>query len=271
MKKIATIVATALVSTTLTGLTATPALAQSSASLSTMQTVCNASIGTADNNNWAYTARVLPGSSSSAVVEVSRVTTAEVLPATVPVLGSPVFESGSETIRGGSPNIHGTFKSTATFDGGSVTQLVTTATDTTFPYGCEVKKTRKTAPNAGSFSFPVEMQTAIGFYSLTERGASSSQSVTVEGDDITTDSFSDAVVCLQPVKGTVWRVRNEYTGSCSAELYTRLAAESEKVLRQNSVPGLSKVFPNKPDHQQAEPVNNSNAVALFDNTPNDEE
>ena len=263
MKKIATLVATALVSTTLTGLTATPALAQNATSLATMQAVCDAT-RTADNNTWAYTARVLVGTSSSEVVEISRVTTSEILPATEPVLGAPVFEANSETIRGASPNIHGMFKSTATWDGGSVTQLVTTATDTTFPYGCEVKKTRKTGTNAGSFTFPPELQTAIGAFSLTERGPESSSPETVEGDDITTDSFSDAVVCLQPVKGTVWRNRNDYPGTCSAELYNKLAAESEKVLRVNSTPGRSKVFPNKPDHRQPEPANHANPIPLHD-------
>jgi hypothetical protein len=258
MKKIVFLGATALASTIAI---ASPAAAQSSASQTTMQAVCDAA-KPKNNNQHTYTATLRIGSPSSATIEINRETISFIAPSTVPVLSNPVFEANSETIRGGSPNIHGTFKSTATYDGGSVTQRVTTATDTTYPYGCRVVRTSLT--NSATDE-PNGMQAPIGTYSFTERQPNSPTTVTVDGEDRTEDFFTDAVICNSPNKTSVWRVRNDYPGqSCTTAAYSALLAQGERPLRSNSVPGLSPARPERPDHNEPEPQNNLNPIPLFD-------
>jgi hypothetical protein len=108
------------------------------------------------------------------------------------------------------------------------------------------------------------MQAAIGTYSFTERQLNQPTTETVEGEDRVEQFFTDAVICNSPTKGIIWRVKNDYPGSCTTELYSRLLALGEKVLRSNSVPLLSPVRPNQSDHDQPEPQNDVTPIQLYD-------
>ena len=69
-----------------------------------------------------------------------------------------------------------------------------------------------------------------------------------------TQSFSeDRVICISPTKNPgVWRNQNGYTGVCSTARY--LAVGMGAGTHSNSVPGLTPLRPDAPDHQETLPL-----------------
>lgn len=171
--------------------------------------------------------------------EQSRTTTAST-PGGVLIGTTPAqFIPGTEGRNGGSPNIHGEFKSTATYSGGSLSQTVVYAQDTTTNFGCSVTKTNT---RNGNVSMPGGLQvTGLSLVATATRTVYE----TASAPNVTTDYFTAGVICNSP--GTnrgVWRRQNGYTGTCSTERYLSLGAA---FVHTNSVPGLEPINA-KSDH-----------------------
>lgn len=183
------------------------------------------------NPNSTYTSvptAIIP--STGPEYEQSRTTTAStpggVLLGTTPAQ----FVPGSEGRNGGSPNIHGEFKSTATYSGGSLSQTVVYAQDTTNNYGCLVTRTQ---PN-GNVTAPPGLQVTGLFFTVTNVTRTEYESVSAP--NVTTDYFSEGVICNSPgTKRGEWRPQNGYAGVCSTERYLALGSA---FVHTNSVPGL---------------------------------
>jgi hypothetical protein len=150
-------------------------------------------------------------------------------------VGSPVYESGSEVRRGGSPNIHGDFVATAIYEGAVYTQLTTTYDRTSFAFTCSFNKITpgttivgwKTADSAS----PHVEEAAVGKETNPE----------IRGPNVEGKFYSDGVICISPgdKRGT-WRVQNGYTGGkcngTNAVVTAYYLSLDAKFARSNSVP-----------------------------------
>jgi hypothetical protein len=242
MKTIKLSVVAALLSCSV--MTSTPAFAQV-APTAQMQQTCSATNILNPDPNSKYTSTLDPASVTSSVgeeYELSRTTTAStpsgVLLGTTPA----VFIAGSEGRNGGSPNIFGEFKSTATYSGGSLSQTVVYAEDTEYTFGCIVSKTT----NNGNVTTPPGLQ--VDGLKTTVTTTTRTEYVVVSAPNVTADYFTSGVICNSPLKNPgVWRNQNGYTGVCSTEKYLSLGTA---FVHTNSVPFLPPIDA-EGDHNQS--------------------
>jgi hypothetical protein len=256
MKKIAILAATALASTIAI---ASPAAAQSGASTALMTATCDGTLPTKDRH--LYAATVLRGAVTIEPFTIRKTISSSPAPTTPTTTTGPTFVAGSEGRRGGSPNIHGEFLFVDHYAGSSLTQEVTTGTDTTYAFGCRVTKTTN-----GTTNEPGSLQSAVNAFSVGERVVlTGPTNVVTSTPGRSVDRFEDGVICISPTKGSVWRVRNDYTGTCTTAMFNELPG---KLVRSNSV-GVDAPLVVEPDQDAPEPTNNLNATPLID-TESDE-
>jgi hypothetical protein len=250
MKKIAIFAATALASTIAI---ASPAAAQSSAATASMQNTCNI---TRPANTTQHTYLAYVGAGSVSVTPFTIRTPVSSTPGGLTGTTGPTFVAGSEARRGGSPNIHGEFLYVDTYSGGSVTQNVTTGTDTLYSFGCRVTKTTN-----GTTNEPANLQSPATAFSYNDRLILTGPTlVTTNGQGRIEERHEDGVICISPTKGSVWRVRNDYPGTCTTAMFDSL---STRVVRSNSI-GVDAPVVVEPNQDAPEPASNLNAVPLVD-------
>jgi hypothetical protein len=251
MKKIAILAATALASTLAF---AAPAAAQSSTSLAQMQNTCNATRPTKDIH--LYTATPLQGAVNVTPFTIRETVSSSPAPTTPTSTTGPTFVANSEARRGGSPNIHGEFLYVDHYAGSSLSQNVTTGTDTTYSFGCRVTKTTN-----GTTNEPQSLQSPTNAFSVNERVVLTGPTLVVTSTlGRSVDRFEDGVICISPTKGSVWRTRNDYPGTCTTAMFDSL---STRVVRSNSV-GVDAPLNAEPDQSAPEPASNLNAFPLTD-------
>lgn len=246
--RIALLASTALVLSTFA--VATPVAAQSGTTASTMVSTCS-TVKPADTTQHVYTSEPSNIVAGAPVVTVTRTTISSTPGSTVPVLTGASYVAGTEHRNGGSPNIHGTFVSTATYAGPSLTQRVVTVSDTTYTFGCRVGKRNVKNNNT---EYPTSIQRAYAG-EITERTNVSDINETVTGDPVVERFFSEMVICNSPgSKGGQWRAQNGYGGGmCNTASYLALPGRDPS---SNSIPNFAPL-----NHQPDTAANN----APFDN------
>jgi hypothetical protein len=149
----------------------------------------------------------------------------------------PTYIPNSEVRRGGSPNIHGDFVATATFEGALFSQRTTTYARTSFSFVCSFNKitpgTTITDWKSEPSSIP-HIDVAEGVVTNPE----------FRGPNVEQEHFSDGVICINPGNNRGnWRIQNSYTGgNCTGSnavvtaYYLSLPA---KFARSNSVPNYT--------------------------------
>lgn len=244
----------ALVASSLSPLTAVPAFAQTvtpdTASLTAMQAACDLA-KPADQRRVTYVATPYVSNTVSNVIEVSRVTI-EDIPGGILLSQTPyVFTAGSEHRNGYSTNIHGDFTSKATYSGGRLVQQITEVVNTTFTYGCSVKKTTN-----GVTDLAPPGQQVPATLTRQQQSAPTTRTETVSKPDVVVILHAEKVICISPKKNPgIWTNQNGYTGACGSALYNAVALGGP--VPSNSVPGVERLLPNAPDQQTALPEDQS--------------
>jgi len=254
MKKTAMLTATALVATIAF---ASPAAANSLSPQTRMQNTCTAA-KPADTDQHTYAAFVVGGIPvTQADLEISRVTVTNIPGGTL-LSQTPFVHTGATGLHGGSPNIHGTFESTATYSGGLLVQDVVTVNRETYTYGCRIARTNKTNNNTNE---PTNLQIAPTLTFTVDTNRRETQD-TVSAPDVIETVQESRVVCNSPGrKGGVWTGQNGYT---NAACVTLAGNTNFLHVRSNSLPGG--FVSGKPDHTLSAPADADFVSPLFDDT-----
>jgi hypothetical protein len=238
---------------------ATPAYATTTDPYASMAATCAATNIVRPDPESTYAATLDQASVSPVVgaeYEISR-TTVSSTPGGV-LLGTTgkEFVPGTEGRNGGSPNIFGEFKSTATYSGGSLEQSVVYGQDTTYTFGCTVSKTNK----QGKTTTPDGLQ--VSGLTLKVTNTTRTETETKSAPNVTTDFFTSEVVCISPLRNPgVWRAKDGYSGECSTARYIALGTA---FIRTNSVPDLPPIG-NQSDHNSSRNGEASLPASVTDN------
>lgn len=264
MKKLTfSTIAGALAASSLTSLAVPPALAQTVTPNATTQTAMQAACDAAKPANTpgtTYTATPDVTNTVTQTVETGRVTIQNILGGTLLNQTPFTFTTGSEHRNGYSTNIHGDFTSEATYSGGKLVQEVTEVTNTTFTFGCHVVKTTN-----GNTTTPPGQQVPATLIKQ-QAGEPTTRTEEVSAPDTVVTLNAEKVICISPKKNPgTWTNQNGYAGTCSSSLYNSVAEGGP--VPSNSVPGVSQLLPNAPDHQTALPEDQ----LYYPQLPNDPE
>ncbi len=245
MTKTKLVLSTAIIAQAL-AFAATPAMAApASTTAATMQAACDAGLpGNTTNTIWSAVPYI--ANTSTTTTETSRVTI-ENIPGGLLLGQTPyTFTAGSEHRNGYSTNVHGNFTSIATYSGGKLVQQVTDSTVTTYTFGCTVTRNR-----GGVRNQPAGQQVAPTL-TASDPAVTSTRLEEVSAPDYTVTLNAEKVICISPKKNPgTWTNQNGYTGTCNSALY--LAVAQGGPVPSNSVPGVTQMTPNAPDHQTALP------------------
>lgn len=221
-----------------------------SAQQTAMQNTCSSALN--GNSNFVATPADLDASVTTGV-ETSRVTVQNIPGGTV--LGQTPFtlEAASEHRNGSSPNIFGFFNSTVTYSGGLLVQDVTTVDRYNVTFGCLVTKPNGEVAPRGR-QIPNDGTLFVNY----DLNAATTQD-TVSAPDYTEVVSDERVICISPTKNPgTWRQQNGYTGTCSTAVYLSLGGAT----RSNSVPGLTPLRPNAPDHSTPPALDSLDAAPI---------
>ncbi|WP_120715905.1 hypothetical protein [Tsuneonella amylolytica] len=247
MKKLAFLATSALVGQTLIAAPAMAALPiPNTTTFDAMQVACDAA-KPRNTNGVIYTTEPYVAAAVTSTIETAR-TTIESIPGGILISQTPFeFTTGSEHRNGYSTNVHGNFTSTAVYSGGKLVQEVTETTNTQFTFGCNVLKTTNGVTDLAPPGQQVD-PTLI----KNEVGTTTTRTETVSAPDVTVTLNDEKVICISPKKNPgTWTSQNGYAGMCDTALYLRVAQGGP--VPSNSVPGVSQLLPNAPDHQTGLP------------------